>query len=154
MVRNYHEAIGGGILVAVGLIVFLVAITSLNMGTPGRMGPGFFPAACGVLLAAIGIGITLAGFLGKGEAKTEETEGAASPKALLIVLLALGAFAALIRPTGMTPAVFGLVLVASLAEPRITWLQTIVAGAILSAFASLAFVVGLKLPVPLISLPW
>lgn len=153
-IRNPQEAIGGCFLAATGIFVFVVAISSLNLGTSGRIGPGLFPAGCGVLLAMIGAFIALAGAFGRGGPEAAEESLEIDAKSLGIVLMALAAFAALVRPTGMVPAVFALVIIASIPEPRITWLQTIIVGAVLATFTSLIFVVGLRLPVAVVALPW
>jgi hypothetical protein len=58
--RDYTDILGGALLVAFGLGVGFYA-QRYNIGTLTRMGPGFFPAALGFLLALLGLAILLPG---------------------------------------------------------------------------------------------
>jgi len=81
----------------------------------------------------------------------ERTEFRLRP--LVASLGGLLAFGLLIRTAGIVPAIYGLVLVASLAEqPR--WVQSIVLATVLSVGATLIFKVGLGLQAPIAVWPF
>jgi len=118
------------------------------MGTPARMGPGFFPFWLGILLALLGIVIALVSLR-----RAAEGEDVALPRfhwrPILLVLGAVVLFGLLLRPAGMLLAGFLLVFVASLGSPTFRARATVVLGAALVSFCALVFVAGLKLPIPL-----
>ncbi len=72
----------------------------------------------------------------------------------LTVLLAILAFARLVRPFGMAPAVIVLVLVASTAGGRLSFTRAAALAAGLALLAVLPFKAGLGLPVPIVARPW
>jgi hypothetical protein len=118
-----------------------------NMGTPARMGPGFFPFWLGVILMALGIAIALMSL------RRGADEDASFPRfhwrPILLVLGAVVLFGVVLRPAGMLIAGFLLVIVASLGSRTFRARAAVVLGAGLVTFCALVFVGGLKLPIPL-----
>ena len=57
-----RDLIGGLALVAIGVFAALYASSNYQVGTVAHMGPGFFPAALGWILAAVGAVIVLIAF--------------------------------------------------------------------------------------------
>lgn len=63
---NMKDVIGGGVLMLFGLI-FVISATGYGIGSPTRMGPGFFPGALGILAMLLGLGIAIKGLRTTGE---------------------------------------------------------------------------------------
>jgi hypothetical protein len=117
-----------------------------NMGTAGRMGPGYFPKVLAGILIILGVISMARSFVIKGE----PVERVAF-KPLVLVLLACTLFGLLINRAGLIVALAALVLVSAAAsrEFKLDWLA--LAGLVaLIAFCSLVFVKGLGIPMPLI----
>ena len=87
------------------------------MGNAARMGPGYFPAALGILLAAIGLVI-----LGKAILVPGDRIGRMDGWLLLRVLISVAAFALLLYPLVLVMAAIAVVLIAGWAghEFRLT----------------------------------
>ena len=100
----------------VGVILFGIALLfglsslSLNIGTAGRMGPGYFPLMLAIALGLLAVAIVAIGFIKDGEGP-----GAANIRGILMVGLGVGFFAFSVRPLGLVPAVFVSSLLFSLA---------------------------------------
>jgi hypothetical protein len=106
------------------------------------------PVTLGVLLAAFGVIIAVPALFRRGR----------MPEILiwepLCVLSAVAAFAAIIRPFGMIPAVLAVIIISSLAEARFRPLNLAALSATLCLIAWLTFGVGLALPIPMVSWPF
>lgn len=146
--KSAADIVGGVALMAIGAAATAHALATLPVGTVARMGPGLFPAALGVLLAAFGVGTLLSGLRQAG-AKPE-----LHPRSLVTVLLAILAFALLVRPFGMAPAVIVLTLIATTADGRLSAAKAASLAAGLAVVAVLVFKVGLGLPVAIVAWPW
>ena len=97
-----------------------------GVGAINRMGPGFFPAALGVLLMVFAV-------LLAPEALRAGTRPISFPmRPLVMIGLGLVAFAGLVVPAGLVPATLALVFVSAFAEvgmrPRRALLQLFRAG--------------------------
>ncbi|MEG9501595.1 MAG: tripartite tricarboxylate transporter TctB family protein [Methylorubrum extorquens] len=146
--------------VAAGLGLVLLGMSGvwaagdLSRGTLGAMGPGMLPhwvaigvAACGVLLAATGFVRGGAGL---------QTFGLRGP---IVVVLAILAFAATIRPTALGPITtpgLGLivagplaVILAGYASPEARFRELVILALLLTAGCMLLFGDLLNLPIPL-----
>ncbi|MBI1622737.1 tripartite tricarboxylate transporter TctB family protein [Aquamicrobium zhengzhouense] len=131
--------------VGLGLAVAWGA-TSYNVGTPGRMGPGFFPFVLGLLLAALGLGVFLAGWF-----KREHEAFGPTPWRAIICITASALIAGVfLEQFGLAPAVVASTFIGALAEPRANWLRVAVVSVALVGFAWLVFVAGLDLRLPLV----
>lgn len=147
ILRDNRDFTAGILLTAIGVFAAYYSVTHYNLGTLHRVGPGLFPAAIGVVMIALGLMVVIPAALREGE----RTEFRLRP--LVASLGGLLAFGLLIRTAGIVPAIYGLVLVASLAEqPR--WVQTIVLATGLSVGATLIFKVGLGLQAPIAVWPF
>lgn len=141
--------IGGAFaLIARGLkLGDTVLLAGYTMGTPARMGPGFFPFYLGVILAALGVLIAWTGMrVHPGdEGRVEKFHW----KPIITVLGSVVGFGLLLKPVGMLIAGVLLVLGASLGSDEFNFRKILVLAIILAVFCALVFVVGLKLPIPL-----
>jgi hypothetical protein len=147
---------GGVLFVLIGLIFAFIArgvpgvpfMPGYSMGTPARMGPGFFPFYLGVILVGLGIIICIQGVRSAGGPDSEFPKFHWAP--ILWVLGATCIFGIILKATGMLIAGFLLTIIASMGNPEgVKWKSTIILAAVLVIFCALVFVAGLKLPIPL-----
>ena len=126
-----------------------------EVGSAARMGPGYFPLMLGLLLALLGIAITIKSFSGPA-ASSGDRIGAFAWRPLLLVLLANVLFGVLLvglpsiglPAMGMFVAIMVLTLVASMARKGFRWKESLLLGAGLSLGSYLAFVRVLQLQFP------
>jgi hypothetical protein len=153
---GHHKDFWGGVLFAViGLIFAVIArgvpglsfLPGYSMGTPARMGPGFFPFYLGALLFLIGLGIAINGVRGK------EAEGSTVDRfhwrPIFFVLFFVVMFGILLKVIGMLAAGLMLVIGASLGSHEFKLKPVLILGVVLVIFCAFVFVGGLKLPIPL-----
>lgn len=116
-----------------------------GMGAASRMGPGYFPMVLGGLLLLFGAASVILSFARRGE-----SIGDIAWKPILLVVGATAIFAFLLRPAGLVPALFALILISASGSIRfrIEW-RAILAMFGLVAFCSLVFVKGLGVPMSL-----
>ena len=145
---DYTDMVGGVLLMAIGAAVSLIAIGNYDLGTLSRMGPGMFPAGLGVLLAIFGLILFLQAFRRRGERPDLRIW---SP---LFVLGGVAAFAALVVPFGLIPAILGITIVSSLAELRIKPSSVALLCLALCLLAPGVFRFGLGLRLPLLNWPF
>lgn len=133
---------------------FAWGATTYNVGTGARMGPGYFPLVLGVVLAVLGAAITFKALV--VETETGEKIGAWAWRPIFFVLGAnllfgvmLGGVPKLgIPPMGLMAGIFGLVIVASMAGERFRLRDVLILASILAVGSYLAFIVLLKLQMP------
>lgn len=133
---------GGALIFVIGAGAAIIGLSSYRMGTLAMPGPGLFPVALGFILAALGAGIVVQGLGRKGERMSFDWQ------TTVAILSAVIAFALVVRPFGLVPAVFATVLIARLAEPlRFNIRLSLTLAAAAAASAWLIFVVLLHSPV-------
>jgi hypothetical protein len=118
-----------------------------DMGTPARMGPGFFPFWLGIILMVLGV--VIAALSLRPSRDTDVAFPRFHWRPILWVLGAVVLFGVILRPAGMLAAGFLLVFIASLGSQSFRPVATLVLGTALVSFCALVFVGGLKLPIPL-----
>jgi Tripartite tricarboxylate transporter TctB family len=148
--RAVTDILAGLIFVAFGLAF---AITSLRyeLGTPLRMGPGYFPLALGGILVFLGLLIVGKGFIASSSA--EGRFGSIPWRALLLIVLAVLFFGLTVRGLGLVPATAVTALLAALASSRTGILAALAIAAGLTVLCVLVFVLALQLRLPLFG-PW
>jgi len=138
----------GGLLVASVGGAFAVAAQSFPAGGPGQVGPAYVPTATGLI--AVGLGLLIA-------AKSLISAGSI-PKVrirpVLAVFASVAAFAFLIRSTGLLPALFVTVIVASIGSPLSRPIQMVPLAAAVAVGCWLVFVVALGLPFAAFTVPF
>ncbi|MFN7051298.1 MAG: tripartite tricarboxylate transporter TctB family protein [Gemmobacter sp.] len=145
---DIRELAGGLFLTATGAGFAGHAIANYSIGTVTRMGPGMVPAGLGVLLVIFGLVVIATAFL-------QESKGGSIRIAIpAVILLSVLAFALLITPFGLIPAVVACVIVATLAEEKFDPAFSLKLAAVLCLIAWLVFVVALQLPVTLFAWPF
>src|SRR5690349_14041851 len=146
---------GGVLFIALGLTFAIIArgipgvsfLPGYSMGTPARMGPGFFPFYLGAILTILGAIIASTGF------KVHEADPGIVErfhwKPIFWVLASIVAFGLLLKIIGMLAAGLLLVIGASIGSHDFKLKNVVILGICLVIFCALVFVVGLKLPIPL-----
>ena len=148
--RAVTDIVAGLIFVAFGL-AFAITSLSYEMGTPLRMGPGYFPLALGGVLFFLGLFIVGKGFV--PGSSDEEQFGSVPWRAILLIVAALLFFGLTIRGLGLVPATAVTALLTALASYR-TGIRTALAiAAGLTALCVLVFLVALQLRLPMFG-PW
>ena len=117
---------------------------NLRLGTAISMGPGYFPLMIYCCIIVLGAVIAV-----RGLKTTQAPFGRILWRPLLVITAAVLAFWLLIEPAGFVIAASVLMLISIAAQRRLSWLQAIIFTAISVLFATLLFVVALKLPFPL-----
>ena len=148
MPRSLKDILAGLVFVAFGL-VFAVVATSYEIGSPLRMGPGYFPFVLGCLLVLLGGVIAVKGFLaGDGEAI-----GVIPWRAVGLIMAAVLFFGLTVRGLGLVPSVFVTALVSGYASRRTSLAMGLLVTVGLTVLCILVFVVALRLRLPLLG-PW
>jgi hypothetical protein len=140
--RDYTDIIGGAVLLLFGAWFFRYATAHYAIGELRRMGPGFFPAALGLLVAGFGALLLLTALFRRGALPRP------APRPVVAILAGGLAFTYLVEPLGLVPATVALVGFAALAERRVRPLRTAILAVALSALAVTVFSWGLGIPVP------
>ena len=144
-----RDRLAGGVVALLGLGTAYAA-WGYQVGTPQRMGPGFFPFALGCVLAGLGVLLAVApGAPGGGPAVAFRPEW----KGWLCIAGGVLAFIMLGAYFGLVPATFGCVLVAALGDRTATWRQSVLFAAGVTVFGALLFSYLLKVPLPLFAWP-
>lgn len=147
---NYRDLGSGSAVAAVGAFFSFNAFQNLAIGTTFRMGPGYFPAAVGLIVAGLGLAIVAAALRG-GPA---EALPAIRWRPVLLVSAAVLVFLFTVRGAGLIPAVTAVVVAARLADPGSRPIGTLVLAASLSLFCAGVFVLGIGLPIALLGNWW
>jgi hypothetical protein len=140
-----RDLVAGALMVAAGLFIAAYAGTHYKIGTPSRMGPGFFPVALGLILAGLGVIIGLLAFSKSLHALTPPTFALRS---VLAIPLAILVFAFLVERAGLIPAALALTCVAAIADRSLTLRRTLLLGMALALISWLVFSVGLQMTLP------
>ncbi|WP_269749825.1 tripartite tricarboxylate transporter TctB family protein [Roseococcus microcysteis] len=128
-------------MIAVGLWFMNHAMESYSIGTLRRMGPGFFPAVLGGLIAVFGVLIALPAFFREGDPLGFEG------RPFLMVCLSIGVFAFVLERLGMVPAIFALVFCAAFAKPGPNLIENLGLSVFLAVAAVAVFIWGLGIPI-------
>ena len=137
--------IGGG---------FAWGATSYSVGTGARMGPGYFPLLLGILLAVLGAAILFYSLVEHTE--DGEPVGKFAWRPIVFILGANLVFGVLlaglpsvgIPAMGLIMAIYALVIIASLAGDHFVLKDVLLLATVLAAGSYLAFIVLLKLQMP------
>lgn len=136
-----REVLAGLACVALG--AWVVWITSdYRFGTPGRMGPGFFPVTLGVILTGLGVLIMLSAL------NMREAMARLPLRPLIVLPATILAFALLLPRVGYGPAGVATVLISGLAGRAATPLALVVLAVVLVGSTWLLFsqALGVRLP--------
>lgn len=135
--RDYKDLIGGSILALLGLGVAVQSVSSFDLGTFSRMGPGMFPLCLGALLVGLGTLIAVPALFRPGERIDADW------RPLVFVMSGVLGFALTVRPFGLVPAIVVLTVVSGLGDSEHRPLGLAIVAAVLAGAAYLIFPVGL-----------
>ena len=153
MIKSQQDFFSGLMFTLVGG-GFAWGATSYTIGTGARMGPGYFPLLLGIFLAVLGAFITFYSLV----EHTEDGEpiGKFAWKPIGYILGANVIFGVLLAglpsiglpPMGLIAAIYALVIIASKAGDTFNLKEVLILGTILSVGSYLAFILLLKLQMP------
>ena len=130
--------------IVVGLLFAYIA-PNYGMGTPAKMGAGYFPFWLGIVLAGMGLIVALGGMGPKAE---EEKLAKWDWKSVLWVTGSVVLFAITLPYMGLIISLIVLIFISAMASHEFHWKGTVVSAVILNVIAYVAFVWGLKLQFP------
>lgn len=150
MMRNFdiRDVIGGALLIAVGGFAAGYALASYELGTIRRIGPAMMPAALGVALAAIGLALLVQAMCRAGDRLP-----ATAWRQIAAIVGSIAAFALVIGPFGLLPAIGALVAVSALANRSARALPTAVLAVSLGVLSVAIFRGVLGIYMPLLAWP-
>jgi hypothetical protein len=137
---NRADFAAGVLFILFGLGFGLSAL-DLEMGTPLRMGPGFFPMTLAVILSLLGTAIMFTSFRSTGEAV-----GRYAWRGMVFILGAPVFFGLTVRGLGFVPSIFLTTLIAALAALRLRPLHALALAVAVTVFCTLVFSMALGLP--------
>ena len=149
-----EDFVTAAIFIVLGIGAFVMAL-DYRTGTLHRMGPGIFPLIVSGLMVILGAALAVQAFAGWRLNRASGSKSALAPdllamRALLFTMLALLAFAMLIRPAGMLIAIAVMTFIATRAQPGRPVVSSLILSASLSAICALIFVYGIGLPISLL----
>lgn len=144
-VRNHRDLWAGVMFFAMG-VLFMVLSQQYQIGSAAKMGPGFFPAVLGGILAVLGLIIFLGAF---ARANVQLRVGAIGWRELVMILGSVALFGMLLPSMGVVVALVVLISVSSLASHDFSVRDTAISIVVLAIFSYVAFVKGLELQFPL-----
>jgi hypothetical protein len=134
---------GAGVMFALIGLAGIYFGKDLAMGTPARMGPGYFPVYLSYLIVAIGIIVGARGLTVQGP-PVERVQ----LRPLIFIIAALLLFGALIDWVGLALTGVMVTVVAAYARREPNLIESIVLGAGLALFTIGVFVYALNQPLP------
>ena len=140
--RNYQDIGAGLLLTLIGGWFAVYSASHYGRGTLGQIGDGAFPAGAGITLAFFGILIAIGGLSRPGEPLSFQI------KAPFFILISTAAFAALIKPFGLVPAIVIVVILSSFADLKAKLSSLVLLCGVLTFICYLVFRVGLGLLIP------
>jgi hypothetical protein len=142
--RSAPDVLAGSIFVLIGG-AFVAGSLSYELGTPLRMGPGYFPLLVGAIMAVLGLAI-----VGRGLIAGEVISFGAVPwRAIAAIVLAVLFFGLTVRHIGFVPASAVTAFLTTMASSHIRLRTAVIVAAGLTAAATLIFVFALQLRIPL-----
>jgi putative tricarboxylic transport membrane protein len=139
-VRAPQDFYGGLALVLLATFA-LVASAELPGQRGFAFGPGTAPRLFAVILAGLGAAIALIGVFADGP--RIEKYNIRGP---ILVIVGISIFAALIRPFGLVIATYLAFVVSNSGSKEVRWVESLIAGAVMTLFCVLLFVYLPNLP--------
>lgn len=146
--RARRDVLAGLVFITFGL-AFAVLSTGYEVGSPVRMGPGYFPLVLGIILVLLGGLVAVRGMLfGDGEAI-----GLVPWRAIVLLLTAIVVFGLTVRGLGLVPSTLIAVFLSALASRRATPVSVVLVSIGLTVLCVLVFGVALNLRLTFFG-PW
>ncbi|HEX5767633.1 MAG TPA: tripartite tricarboxylate transporter TctB family protein [Burkholderiales bacterium] len=142
-IRAPKDFWAGLMFIAFGLFFMVWALTHYQMGSAVRMGPAYFPAVLGGLLAFLGALVLI---------ESLTMQGPRLPKfglrPLVLISVACVIYGYAMKPLGLIIATALLVFISAFGGHEFKWKEVAILYVILIVFSLLVFVKGLTLPFP------
>ena len=152
-IKSQKDFFSGLMFIAVG-VAFAWGATTYNVGEGARMGPGYFPLMLGIVLAVIGAVVLFTSLVVETEGGDRIGQWAWRPLFFIIMAnllfgVLLGGLPSIGLPAmGMIAAIYGLTIVASMADGHFHVRDTLILATVLAVGSYLAFIMLLKLQIP------
>ena len=143
--RALKDVLAGAIFIMLGA-AFATGSLGYGIGTPGQMGPGWFPLVLGLVLVGLGILVIGKGFV----AGTGETIGEVDWRAAVLITAALLFFGLTVRGLGVVAALFGASILTALARSQTSVREALLIATGLTALSVVIFIFALQLRLPLL----
>lgn len=148
-IKSRKDFVSGLMFFALGA-AFSLGAFSYNVGSAARMGPGYFPALLGGLLAVLGLVVAASAL---GRPRPDGSIGRFAWRPLLYIIGANLAFGVLlggipslgVPAMGLIVATLAAVVIARMAGERFRWAGAVALAAVLTIGSYLVFVLGLNL---------
>ena len=131
----------GGIALVMLATVALIASSDLPGQRGFAFGPGTAPRLFSFILAALGAAVALSGVFAEGP--PIEKYKIRGP---FFVIIAILAFAIIIRQLGLVPSTFLAFMISILGSTEMRWIESLIAAVAMTVFCVLLFVYLLNLP--------
>ena len=139
-VRSPRDFYGGIVLVQLAILA-LIASAELPGQRGFAFGPGTAPRLFAIVLAGLGAAVALGGVFVEGpQIEKYKIRGP------VLVVVAILAFAAMIRPLGLVPATFIAFIISIFGSTEMRWLESLIAAVLMTGFCVFLFVWLLNLP--------
>ena len=146
-IRDPRDFWSGLLFLAFGAAAMAIALwQGYDIGTPRKMGPGYFPIWLGGILSVIGLALAVRGLVRPG---AEVPFGRLAWRPLALVTVGTLVFGLSVDYVGLAPAVAALVLITAYASDRfrLAWAVPLALG--LALFSVLVFIKGLGVALPI-----
>ncbi|MEA3118086.1 MAG: putative tricarboxylic transport rane protein [Paraburkholderia sp.] len=144
-----RDYVGGALMFLLGMAA-TVRGTSYGVGDLADMGPGFAPAAIGVILAVTGIAIAFAGQSAGAAASRASGDAAPHWRGWICIVLGIVLFIVCAAYIGLLPATFAIVFVSALGDQRNTVKNAFWLAIAVCVVCVIVFWWGLKIQLPLV----
>lgn len=156
MIENNRADIFAGLMVCcAGLVIAVYAYVNYPVGSLRRMGPGMFPSALGVVLMVLGLVLAINSWRSLRAGTDPDLPGITIEwRTAALAVAGVVAFALILPPLGLIPAVFAVVCISALADTRNRPIGIGVLALFLAALAALIFKFGLGMSFTLLDWNW
>ncbi len=145
--RLARDTVGGLFFAAIGL-AFVLGSNHLPMGEAARMASGYFPRLLGYCLIFIGLVISIRGTF--SEKKSHEIIYRFTLKKVILIGIALLAFAFLLEPAGLWIALSVLVFISSFASEQRSIREALILTVVVDLLVTAVFVGAIGLEINLL----
>lgn len=145
--RLARDTVGGLFFAAIGL-AFVLGSNHLPMGEAARMASGYFPHLLGFCLIFIGLVISIRGTF--SEKKPHEVIYRFALKKVVLIGIALLAFAFLLEPAGLWIALSVLVFISSFASEKRSLREALILTVVIDFLVTAVFVGAIGLEISLL----
>jgi len=156
MIQNDRADIFAGLMVCcAGIVIAAYSYANYPVGSLRRMGPGMFPSALGVVLMLLGLVLAINSWRSlRAGAGREMPAITIEWRTAFLAVAGVVAFALLLPPLGLIPAVLAVVCISALADERNKPVKIGILAIFLAALAALIFKFGLGMSFTLLEWNW